>query len=308
MKGDKARQRKSIAKSAKQNSELGRVASPTASTHSDGHDHDHDHEGEPNPFKVFMLFNVFLGAVLYGVYFLVQNPFYMMSNTADQLLVQIEDDYMGEESFRELSECLRDHPLVVGNDLDGQNFKGTRGFVVKFSEEGIDDFRENRNFTCLAPYFDRARLPRASAFVMNLLICELASGNQAQASQRGTLFAVGTHLDNTIGIKSLRTFVAHQVNVLYAVVPHDMQGGDLHVFPFEHGFPQDDEEPVKRIRPRANRMVAFKGNAFHRVEQYRTTTNTLRVSLVLEQYFVPKSYKNRLTKYKIENRKGGLMM
>ncbi len=309
-KGGSARQRKLVVKSTKQNANGGHIASPNRPTHENNnqHEHEHDHDHEPNPFKLFMLFNVFLGAIMYAVYLLVSNPFYMMSNNAEQPLVQVEDNYMEQAVFQLLKSCLSDHPLVAGNDLDGMNFKGTRGFVVKFSEEGVSDFQSNRNFTCLVPYFERARLPNANAFVMNLLICELASGNKMQRRSDANPFAVGTHLDNTIGINSWRTFVAHQVNVLYAVVPNDMRGGDLHVFPFEHDFPQDNEDPVERVTPRENRMVAFKGNAFHRVEQYQTATNTLRVSLVLEQYIVPKSYKSRLTKYEVENRKGGLMM
>lgn len=178
---------------------------------------DHDHK-EPNPFIIFMIFNVFLGLFLYLVYYLMQNPMYMMSCTEDQPLVNVTDNFMSSDTFQALSECINEHPLVLGNELCDSNFKGTRGFVVKFSEQGIPEFRSNKYFECLTPYFDAARLPHANAFVMNLLICELSQGNQGGV-------AVGTHLDNTIGINSWRTFVAHQVNVLYAVVPDDMKGG-----------------------------------------------------------------------------------
>ena len=33
--------------------------------------------------------------------------------------------------------------------------------------------RKDRNFGCLAPYFDAVKLPQANAFVMNMLICEV---------------------------------------------------------------------------------------------------------------------------------------
>jgi len=196
------------------------------------HQHEHHHE-EPNPFYIFMVFNLFVGAFIYGVYYLVQNPFYMMSCLPTQPLVDIKDDFMNAVEFKDLRECLDDHPLVLGNELCESNFKGTRGFVVKFSEAGISQFRSNKYFECLAPYFDAARLPETNAFVMNLLICEVGSSDPNSV-------AVGTHLDNTIGINSWRTFVAHQVSVLYAVVPNDMQGGgklNIYMHPSIHSAP-----------------------------------------------------------------------
>jgi len=65
---------------------------------------------------------------------------------------------------------------------------------------------------------------------------------------------------------------------------------------------------VERVVPKTNRMVAFKGNAYHRVMSYKTSTNLTRVSLVLEQYKVPESYKSRLTRYLFEKREGIVMM
>lgn len=83
---------------------------------------------------------------------------------------------------------------------------------------------------------------------------------------------------------------------------------ELHVFPFEKGRPGDDVKPTEIVTPRRNRMVAFKGNAYHRVMQFNTGTNVTRISLVLEQYKVPPSYKPRLVKSSFERRKGIAMM
>lgn len=178
----------------------------------------HEHDDEANPFVVFMIFNVLVAAFLYAVYYVVQHPNFMVSCTPDQPLVNITDNFLQDDMFSNLTKCLAEHPLVLGNELSESNFKDTRGFVIKFSEKGIDDFRKHRYFACLAPYFDVVRLPDTNAFVMNLLMCELSHGNKDGV-------AVGLHLDNTIGIQSWRYFLAHQVNVLYAFVPDDMVGG-----------------------------------------------------------------------------------
>lgn len=263
------------------------------------HHDDHDHT---NPFYIFMAFNVFLGLALYGVYYVVQNPPVIISCEASQPLVKVTDNFLDNNVFSKLSKCLEEHPLVLGNELDDSNFKGTRGFVIKFSEEGISDFRSHRYFECLSPYFDAIRLPRTNAFVMNLLICELSDGNNPDR------VAVGLHLDKKIGINSWRHFLAHQVNVLYAMVPNDMVGGQLHVFPYENGYPSSGDEPEHKVTPQLNRLVAFKGNAYHRVMQFKTTSNVTRVSLVLEQYQVPEAYKSQLIVSSFERRTGIMMM
>lgn len=83
---------------------------------------------------------------------------------------------------------------------------------------------------------------------------------------------------------------------------------DLHVFPFEGGRPEDNDPPVHSVVPRTNRMVAFKGNAYHRVMKFKTSTNVTRISIVVEQYQVPESYKPRLIRSTFERRNGIAMM
>ncbi len=76
--------------------------------HSD-HEHDHDHDHEANPFVIFMVFNVFVAAALYGVYYLVQNPRFIISCDSSQPLVNVTDNFMAEKSFSRLTTCLKNH-------------------------------------------------------------------------------------------------------------------------------------------------------------------------------------------------------
>lgn len=216
----RARQRKNTSNDDQSRKQREQAISQHAQNHRHDVMHDHDHENEPNVFHLFMIFNVFVGAFLYGVYYCVQTPWFMQTCTADQPLVDIQDDFLPKTTFAELRDCLANHPL--SNELDDNNFNGTHGFVINFSAEGVPDFREHRHFACLVPYFNTVRLPQSNAFVVNLLTCELASGVEDKAGNR---IAVGTHIDNTVAIRSWRTFLAHQVNVLYALIPADMKGG-----------------------------------------------------------------------------------
>ena len=54
-------------------------------------------------------------------------------------------------------------------------------------------------------------------------------------------------------------------------------------------FENDDEEkePTMLVTPRENRLVRFRGDTYHAVEGYKSETNQRRISLVLEQYYLP---------------------
>ena len=58
--------------------------------------------------------------------------------------------------------------------------------------------------------------------------------------------SVDLHLDDTVGISSKHTFVAHQVSVLYVSVPEDMEGGQLELF--SHGTSGAARTPNRTMR------------------------------------------------------------
>jgi len=194
-----------------------------------------------------------------------------------------ERDFFAREDFERVRACALRHPLLrIKGELNENSFGKTRGFVLKFNEDGIERFRSDTAYECFAPVFDRMRVPLTNAFVMNLLLCEL--GNYDEYDANG--LAVGLHLDDTVGIFSKNSFIAHQVSVLYLSVPADMEGGELDLFPYGDGATPDDGVPEESVVPEENLMVTFRGDAFHRVRSYRARSKTERVSLVLEQYFI----------------------
>ena len=156
----------------------------------------------------------------------------------------------------------------------------------------------------MVEFFDLARLPDANAWVMNLLICD----NKEYMPDE---YAVGIHLDQTIGIVSPVHHIAHQVNVLYVNVPEDMEGGTLEVFPYESGnatAPPDMKvtAPEEVMKPSENTMIAFKGDSWHQVKGYKAVRGQMRISLVLEQYQVSDFWKPMLTTFdlKIKHNEG----
>eukprot|EP00277_Geminigera_cryophila_P006429 CAMPEP_0179429904 /NCGR_PEP_ID=MMETSP0799-20121207/15168_1 /TAXON_ID=46947 /ORGANISM="Geminigera cryophila, Strain CCMP2564" /LENGTH=215 /DNA_ID=CAMNT_0021206049 /DNA_START=246 /DNA_END=893 /DNA_ORIENTATION=- len=190
---------------------------------------------------------------------------------------------MAPDVFADMQECLANHPLTGGAVLGQTAFAKTRGFVIAFNREGIEQFKHDVRFECLYPYFERAVLEEANAWVLNLLICH----EPTYASD----VVVRLHLDDTLRTHWIfHSWLAHQVNVLYVTVPQDMMGGWLQVWNYNRKPSQkrthDMNSPDHTVTPEENTMIAFRGDSFHRVMGYTTRTNTKRISLVLEQYQV----------------------
>ncbi|EKX45840.1 hypothetical protein GUITHDRAFT_108288 [Guillardia theta CCMP2712] len=200
------------------------------------------------------------------------------------------DDFLSEvttmrwsecKEFAWMQQCLENHPLTGPSVLDQNAFSATKGFVIAFNRKGIDRFKKDVRFECLhvvTPYFDRALYAGANAFVMNLLVCHTPT-NESDV-------VVNLHIDNTIQSWWVGEIFAHQVNVLY-----------ISVFKYSKTVPEiaNPPPPDEEVFPQENTMVAFRGDAYHRVMGYRTQIQKKRISLVLEQYQVP-SWVESLTK------------
>lgn len=121
----------------------------------------------------------------------------VISCTKDQPLVEIANSALDAGVFKQMQDCLIGHPMITKNHLNPDGFSGTRGFVIKFANDvGAARFENETQFSCsgfnpLLPFFERARHPKANAFVMNVLVCD--------KPENTTELVVGTHVDDTLG-------------------------------------------------------------------------------------------------------------
>lgn len=104
----------------------------------------------------------------------------------DQPLLQHMDNAMPHDEFLALQDCLRDHPMRHWNVNDDNTFQGTKGFLLSFSEKGIEKFLETTQFNCLESYFRRHRLPNANAWVLNMVWAEIPDYTRELAIRRHT--------------------------------------------------------------------------------------------------------------------------
>lgn len=237
---------------------------------------------------VFVLWN--LGTIV-NTY---QQLRHMHITCADnQPLASVQHNFLPADEFRLLSESLPNHPLVSRNSLAEDKFNTTVGWLVKFNRDSLESFRNNPLFQLALPYVDRVLIPEANAFVFNLLVCE----------ETRNKIAVHPHFDNTVGLKlkyksRIDIYLAHQVNVLYTSIPDGVKGGELDVWPFGN---DDVEDGKVVVRPAENLMVAFRGDAYHKVRGFQSPSKDSRISLVFEQYHIPESMYYQTVPY-CENR------
>ncbi|CAD7702319.1 unnamed protein product [Ostreobium quekettii] len=200
----------------------------------------------------------------------------------DQPLAIVRQQFLPRHVFSDIQTAASGDALVETNQLNEENFKYTRGWLMKFNREGLARVRGNDSWAYAVRYFDAVENPEANAFVMNLLVAEQPPPSEGDA--------VGPHYDDTIDVDAPGQFMAHQVNVLYTSVPQKLRGGELEVWPYEH----DNTELDKAIiTPAENTMVEFRGDACHRVRGFWSPSGARRISIVVEQYRIPeKLYKH----------------
>ncbi|KAJ1458212.1 hypothetical protein M885DRAFT_461032 [Pelagophyceae sp. CCMP2097] len=220
-------------------------------------------------------------------------------------LLNVTEDSLDPETFQRLRNAvvgangLASSKWSRGNQLNA-GFKDTKGFVLRFNEEGVDDAFAG-DFAPLRPFWQAVRAPEDNAFVLNLVYVSAADcANVGDA-------AVALHIDETVGIDSARVFLAHAVSVLYLEAAVDTKGGRLELFAnisyddmahAQDGFLQTP--PDASVGPFPNRLAVFRGNAHHRVSRYCAASPAApRVSLVLEAYRIEPRYYASTTKFEV---------
>mmetsp|Transcript_7744 Transcript_7744/g.24490 ORF Transcript_7744/g.24490 Transcript_7744/m.24490 type:complete len:247 (-) Transcript_7744:46-786(-) len=192
------------------------------------------------------------------------------SVTPAQELVTLKKHAMSEHQLSSLRSHLEAAlPSLEGQYL-GRGFANTRGFVLKFNTQGAAKLRDpdfmNGTYSFLSPFFETFRDPAANAFVLNALVVP-AGGSADEARDP----AVGLHVDNTVGIDSVRLFLAHSVSVLYVTVPDGMEGGQLKLWSYSNK-PESAAElaaPEGSVSPEEGMLAVFRGDSYHLVDSWR---------------------------------------
>lgn len=192
-----------------------------------------------------------------------------------------------------MSTELLESPLVGRSTLAGP-FRSSRGFAVMFHGTGLTELTARwpalgawlpgilgaPAVEALRPWY-RRRLTPPNTWYLNLLLVTPGA-------------MVGRHIDATLAPLIEETLTPVVVSVLYLRVPPG-PGGELQLW--------RDAEPVARLRPRENRLLHFRGDLAHQVEPF-SAADTLRASLVVEQYTLTPEQQARVPAFKVDSRAG----
>jgi len=156
-------------------------------------------------------------------------------------------------------------------------FKGDHNVYsmsIAFTKDGIEELLENYGY--LKPFIDEAvDTDTYNAFWLNSLI--IGNGEEIQR-----------HRDATISRYTKVPILADRVTVLYVKVPSDMIGGELKIYHYRR---------IETVTPEKGKMVIFK-NQTHSIDE--VTTDSERISLVLESYYLDEIDFPQIPKYNKE--------
>lgn len=198
-----------------------------------------------------------------------------------------------ESTLRALCDAALQSSYIGHSPLTG-TFLASRGFAITMQCSGMAELE--RRFAFLAAF---ARLSIGSdtgLWPAPLRAWRRLIGSTPNAFYLNLLLVpptarIGAHVDATLtSITGVQGLIPRLVSVLYLQCGSD--GGELVL--------TRNDQPVGRITPRPGMLVHFRGDLTHAVDVVKS--DTLRASLVLEQYVLPESLLQRLAQFSVHSR------
>lgn len=185
----------------------------------------------------------------------------IQTTPSTELILDAQVNVFSAEYLEHLKHSVLHSPYLSKSNLFYQSFGQSTGFKLIATPDTLKAVCQF--FPYIKPYLVKALRSDCNVYFINALL--VSKGAE-----------IKMHLDSSIK-KNLWPLC---VTVFYVQADESMQGGEL----FLQKTP-DQAEPDLFIKPKENAMITFKGNLFHGVLPIKS--DTMRVSLVCEQYQVP---------------------
>lgn len=197
---------------------------------------------------------------------------------------QVKADFLSAQALASVRSEIVDSPYLGATTLN-ERFGTTKGFSVTFTRAGMNNL--GKEWPAIHAYLERILDPKCNAFFLNPLV-----------------IGEGAHVDAHIDC-SLRSWTAPEdppfptkVSVLYVEVPRTAGGGDLLIY--RAGFP-------RVVTPKPNLLVEFQGHLRHEVspvvEKEKAAEETVRISLVCEQYAMPRDLESLIPVFHLNTKR-----
>lgn len=195
---------------------------------------------------------------------------YNRSHLKNKELVKEQENFVTTDTCKNITEILVNHPKMTMG-----------GFCIRFvDDEYTEQVFEKNGLIEVYNVFKTMKAPGTKYYICNVLIVPTSSGVK-----------VGEHYDGTHETTDWlnRQYMPMCTSVLYLNLPNTFQGGELFLKKF------NSNSIYKSIKPVIGKMVEFRGDMAHGVNEIHSSENVDRLSLVFEQYTVSNN-----TKFKIE--------
>jgi len=201
--------------------------------------------------------------VLIIVYKNIEYFKYKRIHPNDFPLLKEVNEYINTSECKNITEKMVNHPAF-----------GLGGFCIRFSDSPETEkmFHEN-NLHEIYDIFKHVKKYGTNVYICNILVLPVSSG-----------ITIGEHYDGTHEETDIfgRYYMPLCSTVLYLNLPNTFTGGQLFIKKF------NNNHIYKKIDPVIGKLVQFRGDMSHGVDEIYSDEKTDRLSLVFEQYSLDK--------------------
>ena len=235
--------------------------------------------------KFIVYFYIFSIILTNSLIFYINNNYYLEHyeefisvNSFFNKMANEKKNFLSNIECKKLSKFLLNHKLMFSNKLS-KNFNNSRGIVIKFKEnKHLEKQFIDINLKYIYKIFQKIKLKNTNAYIFNVLI--IKTNNQNKNSNKDE---VDYHYDNTLGITyNNKSIMPYQITVLYISLPKKFKNGQLVINNF------CCKKIAKIIKPEIGKKIDFRGDSLHKVNKIFSKKKDYRISLVFEQYNLPK--------------------
>ena len=195
-------------------------------------------------------------------------------------LIIEQENYLSSSKCKNLSEYLLNHKLM-GKQVLNSDFKGTRGILATFNDSvASEESFKKSGLEEIYSIFKNIKEPNTNAYIFNVLVIP-------PSRQDIKPIKINKHFDCTMNEQDWlgRDYLPLCVTVLYLNLPKTFTKGKLQTYKFGGS----KKRLYKAITPAIGKRVQFRGDMYHGVEAIYSDEDIPRISLVFEQYIMPKN-------------------
>lgn len=181
-----------------------------------------------------------------------------------------KENFESIQTCKDMSTHLLEHPSMV----EGQ------GFSVYFDEARDMEMKFiGHDLKCIYDIFKKIREPKTNSYVCNVMVVPQCNDKSDKE------ISVGGHYDGTLEETDYfgKYYMPLCTSVVYLQTPETFKDGELFLKKY------NCDKMYAQVKPKVGKYVRFRGDMYHGVHKMYSDESTHRLSIVFEQYILPKT-------------------